>query len=223
MEILALLPWILLTLVTSLLPAVFAHRFSPWWKRHGDVGEAIGTSLVAGTAIFTVAFPILNNEVQFAYGILAIVTGIALALLAHHFFERDGQELAVKSWFVAIAFALHNFPEGVASARALVEQGTNIFSLSILTHNIVDALVMTLGLMAMGLSKKHLFFALTFAALGEVLGMLVAGFGLSGLAWISLISVGALIGLAIDSIIHWSNKQVITGFFTIVALFFVIF
>src|SRR5690606_27642400 len=131
-----------------------------------------------------------------------------LALLAHHFFEKDGDVLAPKVWFVAITFGLHNFPEGVASGRALLfAQGGNLFTWSLLAHNVLDAMVMALGLMAMKLSRRHLIFALLFAATGEIVGMMLAGSGLQEMTWISLISVGALLGLAADAAMHWSRGQ----------------
>src|SRR5690606_24194431 len=110
MEIVTLLPWMILTLATSLIPALFAKRFAPWWQRHGDIGEAIGISLVAGTAIFTVVIPIFKTQVSLSLATTAVIVGILLALLAHFFFEKDGEEKIAKSWFVAISFALHNFP-----------------------------------------------------------------------------------------------------------------
>jgi len=207
MEIVTLLPWIPLTLAASLAPALVANRLAPWWQKHGDIGEALGTTLVAGTAIFTVTLPILSYDVPKLYGFVAIAVGLVTAIVAHSLFEKDGEELAVKSWFAAAAFALHNFPEGIASGRALLADGANVFTWSLLAHNGLDAIVMALGLMAMGLTRKRLVVTLTIAALGEVAGMLLAGLGVGGIAWISLVSVGALLGLALDSAMHWSGRQ----------------
>lgn len=207
METVTLLPWIFLTLATSLAPALMANRLAPWWQKHGDIGEALGTTLVAGTAVFTVALPILSYDVPKLYGFGAIALGLIAAVLAHHFFEKDGEELVAKSWFAAVAFALHNFPEGIASGRALLESGPNVFTWSLLVHNGLDAIVMALGLMAMGLTRKRLVLTLIIAAFGEVAGMLLAGLAVGGIAWISLISVGALLGLALDSAMHWSRGQ----------------
>ncbi|MBH48523.1 MAG: hypothetical protein CME71_10185 [Halobacteriovorax sp.] len=208
MELINLLPWILLTYLTSLVPIVLSKKLSPWWQRHGDIGEAIGTSLVAGTSIFTVALPILSQDMNLFAGMSLVFIGIALAWAAHHFFEDNGKELAPKSWFAAFAFALHNFPEGVANTQALVaSNGINIFSFSLLSHNLLDGMVMAMGLMALGLKRRQLFYALFFAASGEVLGMFVSSLGLSALSSISLLSVGALLGLSLDSITHWKAKE----------------
>lgn len=218
MEYVNLLPWFFLTLLTSLAPALFATFLAPWWQRHGDIGEALGTALVAASAIFTVAIPILSNDVPVALGFSVIAFGLILAILAHHFFEKDGQELAVKSWFAAIAFALHNFPEGIASGQVLMSKGANFFTWSLLAHNALDAIVMALGLMAMGLTKKRLVLTLFVAAMGEVLGMALAGSGVVGLTWISLVSVGALLGLAIDSATHWGQRQSLVAIGTTIVM-----
>ena len=214
METVALLPWIFLTLTTSLVPAFFAKKFSPWWQRHGDIGEAIGTSLIAATALFTVVVPILKTQESHTISIALLLVGVFLAFMAHVLFEDNGNEGRYKSWFVAIAFALHNFPEGIASAQALIEHGQNFLTISILSHNIFDAVVMTLGLMSAGVKTNKLVYFLLVAAGGEVMGMLLAGSGFSQLLWISLLSVGALIGLALDSISHWSRLQTLSGLLT---------
>ncbi len=204
MEQFSLVPWILLTFISSFFPAFYAFRFAPWWQRHGDIGEAIGTSVVALTALFTVGMPILATDISLTEGLGVLAIGMILAVGAHHFFEKDGDVLAPKVWFVAITFALHNFPEGLASGRALLfANGGNIFTWSLLAHNVVDAMVMALGLMAMKLSRRHLILALLFAAGGEVGGMLLAGSALQQVEWISLVSVGALVGLAVDAAAHW--------------------
>tara|TARA_R110000868_G_scaffold104087_5_gene286279 strand:+ start:8968 stop:9639 length:672 start_codon:yes stop_codon:yes gene_type:complete len=208
MDYKTLLPWIFLTYLTSLVPMLMAKRLSPWWQRHGDLGEAIGIALVAGTSIFTVAIPILKTEVNYLFGMSIIFVGISLAWMAHHFFEDDGVELAPKTWFAAGAFALHNFPEGVASAQALMSSGgANIFTWSLLSHNLLDGIVMAMGLMALGLSRARLFFALFFAASGEALGMLISSSDLVAMSLISLLSVGALLGLSMDSIKHWKAQE----------------
>jgi zinc transporter ZupT len=208
MEKVSLLPWIFLTLLTSLLPALVAHKFSAWWRRHGDIGEVVGTSVVAVTALFTVALPIMSEGHSLSFGLLALFVGVLAAFAAHHFFEDEGEERKQKIWFVALTFALHNFPEGVANGRAILEaHGSNLFTWSLLVHNIFDAIVMTLAMLAMGIGSWRLVFVLCFAGMGEVLGILLAGTQMIALDWISLLSVGAIWGLAIDAFMHWNRDQ----------------
>lgn len=218
METTNLLPWIFLTITTSIIPAFLATKLTPLWRRHGDLGEVIGTTVISITALFTVALPLMREGASVSLDLLAIMVGIILALMAHYLFERDGKELTPKMWFVGFTFALHNFPEGIASVRALIQaNGANLFTWSLLAHNAFDAVVMTLGLMAMGLKGWRLVMGLFLAAFGEVGGMMVASSNIMGLEFISLVSVGALLGLAIDSAMHWNQRQNLAAL-TIVAL-----
>ena len=105
--------------------------------------------------------------------------GLAAVLIARMISAQFGSGsagMAQGAWFVAIAIALHNLPEGAATATAaLVSWETGIATaVGVGLHNIPEGLAVAVAAMAAGLPRSRTALLVGVATLGEILGALLA-------------------------------------------------
>lgn len=103
--------------------------------------------------------------------------GVVVALHAlSRVFEFGGSDLQRSALVIALALAIHNFPEGSAPyAAALVSlQGGLLVALSLGLHNVAEGLAVATPVLASGGSRRRAFAYTTFATVGEMAGAVTA-------------------------------------------------
>lgn len=193
---------------------------------------SLAAGLMLGAAVFALLLPALEHagrDVAHPVGATAAVTTAlltgALALyvanrwLPHEHFvkgregEEDRPSTLPRAVLLAVAIAIHNFPEGLsvgigAASGDAVLTGTLIVAMAL--QNVPEGLVVAVGLRAAGFARGRAFLLASATGLVEVLGGAAGGASLALsselLPWALAFAAGAMLYVISDEIIPESHQ-----------------
>lgn len=217
--------------------------FSFFIKKENLCALAIGLGFSAGVMIYVSFMEILPHaqaaltSIYGSYGpvftVILFFAGIGLAwgvdrcLPPLHIKEdtlKQTAKLKQTGIFTAVALALHNFPEGLATFFSALDSVTLGFSiaLAVAIHNIPEGIAVALPVYHSTGSRSKAFWASAVSGLAEPVGALVGYFILSAILQEALLGVlfagvsGIMVYLALDELLptahdYGQGHQVISG------------
>lgn len=136
---------------------------------------AILTAVAGGAMLAVVYFELLPDAFQKADGIVVICSlaaGIAVMLALGSLTDKVAIFKSGKAYTVAIAIALHNFPEGLVVGSAGSISGGLFLVLLIMAHNIPEGIVLALPVYKASGSKLKAILITALAGSPTILGAL---------------------------------------------------
>ncbi len=143
-------------------------------KANGKM-TAILTAVAGGAMLTVVFFELIPDAFENAGGVVVIISliaGIAIMLLLGYLTDKVAFFAGGKAYTVAIAIALHNFPEGLVVGSAGSISGGLLLVLLIMAHNIPEGIVLALPVYKASGSKVKAVLATALSGSPTVLGAL---------------------------------------------------